>query len=175
MIKFSVDDYRRIAERVKEFQDTLKPIDFSVYDNRVYDYDEGAVVAKERPRAGKSGKFYTPTETRKFEAAIKKWGMAQDMQPVAYPMSVRIVVRDQTDDPLIRVLGAANVSYAAHKDLDNLAKSVLDGLNGVLYKDDKQIVDLHVSRRYGKRPGFLLSVHRQGLSATEVTNLKKFL
>lgn len=33
-----------------------------------------------------------------------------------------------------------------HKDIDNLAKSVLDALNNVAYFDDKQIIELHCTK-----------------------------
>ena len=33
-------------------------------------------------------------------------------------------------------------------DIDNLAKFVLDAMNGVFYKDDKQICQLHCSKNY---------------------------
>ena len=35
-----------------------------------------------------------------------------------------------------------------HKDLDNMVKFVLDALNGVLYVDDRQIVDIHCAKVY---------------------------
>jgi Holliday junction resolvase RusA-like endonuclease len=34
-------------------------------------------------------------------------------------------------------------------DVDNLAKGVLDALNGVAFADDSQIVELHVTKSYG--------------------------
>lgn len=37
-------------------------------------------------------------------------------------------------------------------DNDNIAKSVLDALNGVAYLDDKQIVELAVDKKYGEEP-----------------------
>lgn len=37
-------------------------------------------------------------------------------------------------------------------DTDNLAKFVMDSLNGTYYKDDAQIVDLHVQKMYAE-PG----------------------
>ncbi|MTP71304.1 RusA family crossover junction endodeoxyribonuclease, partial [Turicibacter sanguinis] len=37
-------------------------------------------------------------------------------------------------------------------DNDNIAKSVLDALNGLAYVDDKQIVELKVRKYYGAEP-----------------------
>ncbi len=36
-------------------------------------------------------------------------------------------------------------------DVDNYAKSILDGLNGVAWEDDKQVVELHIYR-HTERP-----------------------
>jgi len=35
-------------------------------------------------------------------------------------------------------------------DLDNLIKGVLDGLNGVTFKDDSQIIEITSSKNYGE-------------------------
>lgn len=46
-------------------------------------------------------------------------------------------------------------------DLDNLAKGVLDGLNGVLWRDDCQVVELRARKTYaapGAVPGVLIRV-----------------
>ena len=36
-------------------------------------------------------------------------------------------------------------------DVDNYAKSILDGLNGVAWEDDRQVVELHIYR-HTERP-----------------------
>jgi Holliday junction resolvase RusA-like endonuclease len=43
-------------------------------------------------------------------------------------------------------------------DLDNLSKAVLDGCNKVVWKDDRQIVDLHLKKTIGKNPHALVMV-----------------
>ena len=40
--------------------------------------------------------------------------------------------------------------YTKLPDADNLAKSILDGCNKLLFKDDAQIVSLTSSKHYGK-------------------------
>ena len=37
-------------------------------------------------------------------------------------------------------------------DVDNIAKVILDSLNGLAYKDDKQIVFCIISKWYGENP-----------------------
>ena len=43
------------------------------------------------------------------------------------------------------------VPHTKKPDLDNLVKSVVDGLSGFIYADDKQIVEIHATKRYAKR------------------------
>lgn len=66
-----------------------------------------------------------------------------------------------------RGFGAARVSvrivvYRGSRrrcDVDNLAKQVLDGLNGVAWDDDCQVDDLHVTRRLDReRPRVVVEV-----------------
>jgi Holliday junction resolvase RusA-like endonuclease len=37
-------------------------------------------------------------------------------------------------------------------DADNVVKAVFDGLNGVAFRDDVQVVDLRVRKRYSATP-----------------------
>jgi Holliday junction resolvase RusA-like endonuclease len=43
-------------------------------------------------------------------------------------------------------------------DLDNIAKTVLDALNGVCYEDDAQVVILSVTKCYSREPGVMVRV-----------------
>lgn len=43
-------------------------------------------------------------------------------------------------------------------DCDNIAKIICDALNGVAYKDDKQIVQLLVSKVYSVEPFVLVTI-----------------
>lgn len=44
-------------------------------------------------------------------------------------------------------------------DIDNIAKVVCDALNGVAYKDDKQIVSLKLAKRYGSLPMVVIDIN----------------
>lgn len=133
----------------------------------------GPVKAKERPRHTKRGGTYTPKATAQFENNVKEWGVRLFDRPVGFPVSVTLTIRE-TDASLSdadKELAWYNLIHNKKGDLDNLCKSVFDGLNGVLYRDDKQIVQMTVRRRYDRSEGFDLTVRRAGLSAHESTTL----
>ncbi len=41
---------------------------------------------------------------------------------------------------------------AKKPDIDNVVKAVLDALNGVAYRDDTQVIELHVRKSYSEKP-----------------------
>lgn len=43
-------------------------------------------------------------------------------------------------------------------DLDKLVRAVLDGLTGVAFRDDAQVVTIQASKTYGIRPGVQISI-----------------
>jgi len=43
-------------------------------------------------------------------------------------------------------------------DIDNIVKAVLDGMNGIVYLDDKQVVDLHLTKVYSSKEGIDIMV-----------------
>jgi Holliday junction resolvase RusA-like endonuclease len=81
-----------------------------------------------------------------------------EIQPVFsedYTLAMTIVFR--TKRPMHHFIGSKPASFAlkesaptqtapTRSDVDNLAKFVLDSLNGLLYEDDRQISSLHVTK-----------------------------
>lgn len=43
-------------------------------------------------------------------------------------------------------------------DADNVLKALCDGMNGVVFADDVQVVDVRVTKRYAETPGVLVRV-----------------
>jgi Holliday junction resolvase RusA-like endonuclease len=101
--------------------------------------------AKQRPRSGR-GHTYTPTATKKAEAFLREqflFAMPDDFTPIEQSIGVSIVLRRDNIDFQV-------FPYTPHEvrslsgDIDNYAKTILDALNGVAWKDDKQIERLFV-------------------------------
>lgn len=169
MTKLTMENYVELVEAYRG--DYVTTVLAGLY-GKSYDY-VGEVVPKQRPRVGKGGRMYTPPETVKFERAIAKWGKAQGMVPVHFPLEVSIAVSDQTDDETLVEHSTSGLVFNTKRDLDNQVKAILDGLNKVAYADDRQIVRLHASRAYDTQPGFTIMLIRAGLSANEYEQFKK--
>lgn len=52
--------------------------------------------------------------------------------------------------------------YSKRADLDNAAKGILDGMNKIVFADDRQVVDLHVRRIDDGAEGARVTVTRLG-------------
>lgn len=96
----------------------------------------GEPLPKERPRATKSGRSFTPKRTREAEARVLAAFRAA--YPGAEPLTGRLLVE-------------ARFYRATRRgvDADNLGKLATDALNGAAYADDEQIEDLRIKRFYG--------------------------
>ena len=83
----------------------------------------GEPLAKERPRFNrKTGSVYTPTATRNAEKAIGAAYLAlEDAKKFETPVTVECVFY---------------CFKQSKRDVDNMVKLVLDGLNGIAYSDD---------------------------------------
>ncbi len=92
----------------------------------------GRPTPKGRPRLGvKGGKafVYTPAATKEYEEMVGWAAKSSGCSPKDGPIAVSI-----------------SVYVKGRLDADNIAKSILDGLNGVAYEDDDQVVELLVRK-----------------------------
>lgn len=126
-------------------------------------------VPKGRPKFSKIGGFvrtYTPKKTSDYEAQVKAIAQnAMTREPLETPLSAFLYFRlpIPRSYPKKRVAACLSGSERPIKkpDLDNLAKSVLDALNGVVYKDDSQLVSLHITKVYDHNPGVDIMVREE--------------
>ena len=118
-------------------------------------------AGKARARGGKFG-FYTPAKTVKAEKQIKTVCLAamaakkmkafKKGEPLAVQIEAFYEI-PKSASKKNKALMQGNVTPAVTKpDLDNVAKLILDSLNGVAYHDDSQIVTLLIHKSYDIRP-----------------------
>ena len=123
---------------------------------------EGEPKGKGRPRFTRAGKFtrvYTDKQTLDYEALIKFFA-AEAMgstDPLETPVSVFLYIRHAVPQSYSKKRTEACLSGLEQPckkpDIDNIAKTYLDGMNGVVFLDDTQVVDLNVKKVYSAVPG----------------------
>ncbi len=106
---------------------------------------------KQRPRFS-LGHTYTPKETQQYEKAIgavvrekmteryTKWAFVNIDFHYQIPKSA---TKEQK-----RMVDIAPIIHAKRPDLDNLQKSVLDALNGILWDDDSIVWGIVAQKHY---------------------------
>lgn len=106
---------------------------------------------------------YTPAKTRNYETTLLL--AAQDVMagrdPLDGPLQVELTavfaVPSSWSGKKQRLALAGVVRPCVAPDWDNIGKCC-DGLNGVVFRDDKQIVDGWVAKLYGTQPGITIVV-----------------
>jgi len=113
---------------------------------------KGIPKVKQRPRfASRKGKIitYTPKTTAHFENLVKLHAEQAFIKPLSGPISLAIRFHLPRPKRMIwKTKPMPEVYSDKRPDIDNLAKSVIDGLNGIVFVDDGQIADLHVTKKY---------------------------
>ena len=121
----------------------------------------GEPVGKGRPRFARRGNFvstYSPQKTKTYEDEIKMMAKAAmgSSEALDTPVTVAIYIRvgipasfskQKRKDALEGILKPTK-----KPDIDNIAKCFLDGMNDIVYFDDKQVVNLHVTKVYAETP-----------------------
>lgn len=127
----------------------------------------GAPQGKERPRFTKNGYAYTPAKTRDYEKMVA-WAYHAEAHGTVFdgPISASIVavfpIPHSWSKKKRETAAGGCLLPMVKPDLDNIAKIVLDSLNGIAYKDDAAITDLTVIKRYGTRPCVIVRLSGEG-------------
>ena len=123
----------------------------------------GNPVPKGRPRFSR-GRVFTPKRTSDYEAivavaaqnAMKEAGVTKTSEMVEVTVTAVIEIpksyrgKKRTDALLGRT--------APSPDIDNLAKSILDGMNRVVWDDDRLVVKLAACKKWGEAGGTVIEV-----------------
>ena len=119
-------------------------------------------VGKQRARYARRGNFvqtYTPDKTRNYEALLKEAAIEAmgSSEPLETPVSLYLYIRV----PIPKSFSKKKVQDCLNgleqpmkkPDSSNVLKSVEDAMNGVVYIDDCQIINHHITRVYSTLAG----------------------
>ena len=131
---------------------------------------EGKPTGKGRPRFKRMGNFvqtYTPANTAEYEKLVRLKFQNAGGVIAENPVKVEIVAfftPPKSTKKRDRIEMLANRILPEKKpDVDNIAKIILDALNGIAYKDDSQVVELSVKKKYASEAK--VSVHIEEIEA----------
>lgn len=133
----------------------------------------GQPMGKQRPKATTIDGFarvYTPRETINYENKVQmywvdKYGKEQlkgalHIEIVAY---FQLNKTDYTKKGELTKGGKRKLRGEERPtkkpDIDNIIKAVLDGLNGVAFHDDQQIVFISARKEYSLQPSVEITIH----------------
>ncbi len=124
-----------------------------------------APQGKGRPRVVRNygqTQVYTPDATANAEKVIQVEALRAGVRPLDGPVAVEIIVRHRAPKSLNRVQrGKAlngDLLPTRKPDLDNVAKLVLDSLNGRAWADDAQVTSLKINRLYAEEDGLTIAI-----------------
>lgn len=117
---------------------------------RTYYFEVPFVAGKARVRFFR-GRAYRPAKDRDRGRAITSAWVRANGKDVAFPKGTPVQVDIDVFKPAPKGARDGSVAYVVKPDTDNIAKLVLDALNGYAYEDDSQVVWLLVSKHWRKR------------------------
>jgi len=112
---------------------------------------EGKIKGKARPRVF-NGHAMTPKDTVNYENWVRINYKEQNGKYLDGPIKARITayypIMSSYSKKRVKAI-KEGLEYPTKKpDGDNIAKIILDSLNGIAFKDDSQIVELTILKRY---------------------------
>lgn len=133
----------------------------------------GKPVGKGRPRAARRGAgvvMFTPEKTADYEAlvaAAASNAMRAEAGPLfTGPLEAVLEMRIPIPVSWSKAHKAAALAGAelptSKPDIDNVAKAILDACNGVVFRDDAQVVMLAATKAFSDEPGVRVVIRECG-------------
>lgn len=111
----------------------------------------GKIRGKARPRICR-GHAFTPKDTVQYEKLVRDCYKEQDGRYLEGAVRALIIayykIPKSYSKKRVQAIRDGLGKPTKKPDADNIAKVILDSLNGVAYKDDSQIIELIVIKRY---------------------------
>lgn len=137
----------------------------------------GKPVGKGRPRFRRIGKgvmAYTPETTIEYEKRIRMLYLEEYGKENFEGKTVSVEITAFFSPPKStpkkqRMNMLRGCIFPSKKpDADNIAKIVLDALNGVAYEDDSQVINLSVQKRYSEEARVFVHIEEFAIRGDEV-------
>lgn len=115
----------------------------------------GEIIGKERPRVNMyTGRVYTPNKTKDYEFLVQQYFKIKypSYKELEGRLSISIIaylkIPKSTSKVKTQEMLENKISPTKKPDVDNIAKSILDAMNGFVFKDDNQVSKISIEKRY---------------------------
>lgn len=121
----------------------------------------GVAQGKGRPKFTRNGPFvraYTDKKTVSYENLVKvyasnaMWGRPPMTGPVRMAIQIKVVPPASWSKKKRELALSGQNPPTSKPDIDNVIKAIFDAMNGVVFVDDKQVFDVHVTKHYAETP-----------------------
>lgn len=109
-----------------------------------------------------SMKFIRPgvmIHSRSQELALWRADIARNAELFGFK-PIATAVKVELDFVMARPKSAKRAFPSVKPDLDKLIRAVLDGLTGVAFEDDSQVILIQASKTYGERQGVWVKIEQ---------------
>ena len=112
-------------------------------------------IGKERPRYNtKTHTTYTPQKTKDYEEMVRwsfvsKYNIEKEASYEPFKATIVAIFKPPVSTSQKKLKELIGKPYMKKPDIDNIAKAILDSLNGLVYKDDNQVTELIIRKEYG--------------------------
>lgn len=137
--------------------------------NQLMFFVPGPPRGKGRPRAtvrGTHAAVYTDAQTAAYENLVRiachqamlKTACAAFTGPVRVSVACKYPVPKSASKRKLEAFLSGEERPVKKPDADNVLKAVLDGINGVAFPDDCQVVSIIADKYYGLEPGVQVTI-----------------
>jgi len=123
---------------------------------------KNSFFVKGRPVPQGSMKFIRPgvmIHSRFQELALWRADIARNAELFGFK-PIASAVKVELDFIMARPKSAKRAFPSVKPDLDKLIRAVLDGLTGVAYEDDSQVILIQSSKTYGEKQGVWIGIEQ---------------
>ncbi|HAT4348513.1 RusA family crossover junction endodeoxyribonuclease [Clostridium perfringens] len=115
---------------------------------------KGKIRGKARPRICR-GHAFTPKDTVQYEKLVRDCYKEQDGRYLEGSIKALIIayykIPKSYSKKRVQAIKDGLEKPTKKPDADNIGKIILDSLNGIAYKDDSQIIELSIIKRYTEK------------------------
>ena len=129
----------------------------------------GQPVAKGRPRFARRGArimAYTDAKTATYENRVRAAAMnamvgIEPLQgPVALMLTLNLQIPASWSNKRRGMAAVGTIAATKKPDADNILKGIKDGCNGIVWRDDAQVIHIVLHKKYSETPGAYVEVIR---------------